>query len=102
MLIYKNKFKLIATSSYYLEVNVFSTKPFLYYFCTKCQCLTSGIIPKDKEKDTRWCVSCRSQLLQCENCFSLTSTTIKGNETICDRCQKPAIKTKSVTVRSIT
>lgn len=52
MLIYKNKFKLTATSSYYLEVNVFSTKPFLYYFCTKCQCLTSGIIPKDKEKDT--------------------------------------------------
>ena len=78
---------------------MFFIKPFSNYFCAKCQCYTSGIILEGMKKDTRWCVPCRSQLLQCENCFAFTSTTINGNETICDRCQKPATKTKLAIAR---
>lgn len=83
-------------------MSVFFINAFSSYFCVKCLCQTSGIIPEGKEKDTRWCISCHSQLVQCENCFVLTSTTIKGSETICDRCQKPAIKAKLFTIGTTT
>lgn len=79
---------------------MFKISAFSVFFCHKCQCTTSGIIPEGKAINTRWC-TCHSQLVQCDSCFSYTSTTVKGGDVICDRCQKPAKKQESDVVQMV-
>lgn len=66
------------------------------YWCVKCGWSTSGTIPEGKPMDSRWCPKCSSQFLHCDKCHERTSGTVKGDEVICDKCQKPVSATALV------